>query len=236
MKVGILICDNVQPHLQQEFGDYRLMFTNLLAQVDEQLELVFYDTHRQQLPIDIDECDGYLTSGSRYSVYDDLLWIAQLEDFIRQLYQASKPFVGICFGHQLLAKALGGEVTKSSKGWGVGLNLCQVGLAQPWMLPAKENLALVVSHQDQISRLPPAAEVLAGNDFCPVSMFQVGQTMLGLQGHPEFSRAYSAALMDSRKDRIGATLITSAKRTLQHNSDDLFTMVWLVNFLKQTPH
>ena len=233
MKLGILICDEVQEQLQPEFGDYPVMFSELLKRVDEQLEIVFYSAIDHDLPANINACDFYMTTGSRWGANDDLLWIRELEDFIRALYDAGIGFAGICFGHQLIAKALGGRVEKSPKGWGIGISLTDVNETQSWMTAGKSKIALVVSHQDQISELPSKAVVLSGNDFCPYSMIQVGHNFLGVQGHPEFSRQYSFALMDSRRDRISATVIETASATLSHEADDVLVMQWIIKFLEQ---
>jgi GMP synthase-like glutamine amidotransferase len=233
MKLGILICDQVQPQLQPAFGDYPAMFDDLFQRVDQTLDIVYFSAIKRELPKDIDACDCYMTSGSRWGANDEQLWISELEDFIRKLYQGGKGFVGICFGHQLIAKSLGGKVDKSPKGWGIGVACSQVLTTQGWMTAAKSNINLVVSHQDQISELPPQTTVLMSNDFCPYSMIQVGQHFLGMQGHPEFSRQYSFALMDSRRDRISASVIDAASATLTKEVDDELVMQWLINFLKQ---
>ncbi|PCI63474.1 MAG: GMP synthase [Gammaproteobacteria bacterium] len=233
MKLGILVCDQVQEQLQPEFGDYPEMFKTLLQRVDESLEIHCFSAIEHNLPEDINVCDCYITTGSRYGVNDDQIWIRELEDFIRALYKAGKGFVGICFGHQLIAKSLGGLVDKSSKGWGIGIAFSNVTNQKNWMLPVKKQLALVVSHQDQIIKLPPQAEVLASNDFCPYSMIKVGVSFIGIQGHPEFSRQYSLALINSRRDRISASVIDAASATLTHQTDDVISMKWLINFLKQ---
>jgi GMP synthase (glutamine-hydrolysing) len=232
MRVGILVCDQVQSILQDEFGDYPAMFSALLHQVDDTLEIRYFSAINRELPADINDCDAYMTTGSRWGVNDDKLWIRELEDFIRLLYEADKGFIGICFGHQLIAKALGGRVDKSDKGWGIGVAFSEVIAAQDWMLPMQSKLDLVVSHQDQITELPPHSKILASNDFCPYSMIQVG-SLLGLQGHPEFSRQYSLALMNTRKDRISAPVICAGSKTLKHEVDDLLAMKWLISFLKQ---
>jgi GMP synthase-like glutamine amidotransferase len=234
MKLGILLCDQVQEQLQPEFGDYPAMFNELLQRVDEALDVQYFSAINHELPANIDDCDFYMTSGSRWGVNDDKLWIRELEEFIRVLYEAGKGFVGICFGHQLIAKSLGGCVEKSPKGWGIGIAFSDVISLQSWMKPTKDKLDLVVSHQDQITKLPPQAEVLVSNDFCPYSMFTVGHHFLGIQGHPEFSRQYSLALMNSRKDRIKKSVIDAASATLIHEVDDVLVMKWLVNFLKQS--
>ncbi|WP_299073853.1 GMP synthase [uncultured Paraglaciecola sp.] len=233
MKLGILICDHVQPQLQGEFGDYPDMFTGLLQQIDYQLEIVYISAINRELPEDIYTCDAYMTSGSRHGANDEQLWIRELEAFISKLYAAGIGFVGICFGHQLIATALGGRVEKSPKGWGIGIAGSQIVAKQSWMITSKNEINLVVSHQDQICELPPQSQVLMSSDFCPYSMIQVGEHFIGLQGHPEFSRQYSYALMDSRRDRISAEVIEAGSATLTHEADDVLVMRWLVNFLKQ---
>jgi len=234
MKLGILLCDHVQEQLQGEFGDYPQMFRELLHQVDRTLEIEIFEVIAGQFPTDIDQCDAYITSGSRWGVTDGLPWVEKLSEFIRQLYLAKKGFVGICFGHQLIAQALGGEVTKSDKGWGIGIAFSDIIKQKSWMEPLQPTLDLVVSHQDQISRLPQDSQVLLSNSFCPYAMVQVGEHFLGIQGHPEFSRSYSLALMNSRKDRIPADVIDNGAATLKQQTDDLIATRWILKFLEQT--
>jgi len=238
MKLGILQCDDVRSSLQPNFGDYAGMFETLFQQVDAALELHFYRVFDGHLPANIDECDAYICSGSKWGVNDSDLWIRQLEDFTRALYAAGKGMVGICFGHQLIAKALGGKVEKSLLGWGVGIVHANVLAAQRWMQPPQDNIALVVCHQDQVCQLPPGAQVLLSNDFCPYSMFQVDAHFLGLQGHPEFTALYSAALMEQRRDIIPADTINSAMATLNfshgYQADDKLIAKWILAFLRQT--
>ena len=121
MKLGILKTDAVRPEWVPEFGEYPDMFVALLEQADPSLEFVVYDVEEGQYPDDIEEVDAYLITGSKSSVYDDKPWIARLMDFVQELDRRRKKLVGICFGHQLVAQALGGEAAKSPKGWGVGL-------------------------------------------------------------------------------------------------------------------
>jgi len=234
MKLGILICDQVQEKLQPRFGDYPMMFNDLFQRTNETVDVCYYSAINHELPTDIDECDAYITSGSRWGVNDDKLWIRELEEFIRKLYLAEKKFVGICFGHQLIAKSLGGQVEKSTKGWGIGIAFSEIIEKQSWMKSKGNTLALVVSHQDQITKLPPHSQVLLSNEFCPYSMIKVGANFLGLQGHPEFSRQYSKALMNSRRDRIGAAAIDNAISTLVNEADDVLATQWIIAFIKQS--
>lgn len=232
MKIGILQCDDVQPEFQAEFGNYPEMVISMLECVAKGWDFQIYQSHRSQLPLSSAECDAYVMTGSRHSVNDEFPWMRRLERFIQQLDQAEMKFVGICFGHQLMAKALGGRVAKSDKGWGIGAAVCRVHSVSEWMHPLRRDLNLIISHQDQVVELPERIRVLAGNDFCPNYMLLRGKHMLTVQGHPEFSKAYSRALMDSRKGFIAAGLIERARRSLSAEVHGLTMARWVANFLK----
>ncbi len=234
MKLGILLCDHVQTALQEEFGDYTDMFGNAIAKSDNSINVQYFSVVEGEFPENIDVCDAYMTTGSKASVNDELPWIHTLERFVWQLFLAKKPFVGICFGHQMIAKSLGGKVTVSPKGWGIGVTSVIVYNQKPWMTGKISNVQLVVSHKEQISQLPPETEVLMGNSFCPNSMIQVGQHFLGLQAHPEFSQAYCYALMKSRKGVIETSQFKRGINSLTLPVDDRLLMCWLIKFLRQT--
>lgn len=231
MKLGILKCDEVSPQFQADYGRYPEMFANLLTPADPSIKYVLYDAEHRELPLDIHEVDAYLITGSRHSVYDGSAWIADLEEFVRTLHAAEKKVLGICFGHQLIAKALGGQVIKSPKGWGVGISQNKVTQPKKWMNPAQETMNILVSHQDQVVELPPGAEVLMASDFCPYYMLQIGTHFLTIQGHPEFTKGYSKALMVSREDTVDEATFTKALASLELDEDDELMARWMVNFL-----
>ena len=233
MKIGILQCDDVADELQAEFGNYPAMFEEMLGEVATDLEFVTYRVTDGELPKSVHDCDGYLTTGSRYGVNDGFAWIDALEKFVVDLDDAKIKFVGICFGHQMLAKALGGQVKVSDQGWGVGITRNDVDIEKDWMSPAQKSFNLVVSHHEQVTRLPQGVEVLASSDFCPYYMLQFNDHMMSIQGHPEFSKAYSSALMDKRADRIPADRISSGRCSLSETSHDDVMMQWIVNFFRE---
>ncbi|HEY4606372.1 MAG TPA: gamma-glutamyl-gamma-aminobutyrate hydrolase family protein [Acidimicrobiia bacterium] len=228
MRVGLLVCDHVRPEFLGVSGDYDQMFHRLLAAHDD-VDLVTYDVVNGEVPFDPRECDAWLTTGSRYSVNDDEQWIRDLEQFVRDVYDADIPFVGICFGHQLIAKALGGSVVKSEHGWGVGVQ----GVEVREDVPLDGHYRVLTSHQDQIETLPPDAETLGWNDHCPVSLMGVG-SMLGIQGHPEFSLAYSAALMEARRGAlIPEEVVDAGLASLETGTDSERLADWIVRFLER---
>lgn len=232
MKIGVLICDDVNPALEPQHGNYKVMFSRLLLAVDKTLDLQFYWVNHNEFPNKLSECDAYMTTGSKSGVMDDDAWIKRMEDLVRQIHQAQIPFVGICFGHQMLAKALGGEVFKAKVGWGVGTVIAKVSKPQAWMKPYQKKFNLLVSHQDQILRLPNDGQIIAGNDFCPVSMMQVGHTSLGIQAHPEFCAAYSKALIEKRKDTIPENVQKRGFTSLKLPTDGLLVARWMLNFIE----
>ena len=145
--------------------------------------------------------------------------------FVRDVAKEQVPFVGVCFGHQLIAKALGGTVVKSERGWGVGAKEVEVkgdvGLGSSY--------TVLTSYQDQIDELPPGAEVLGWNEHCPVSMIGVGENMIGIQGHPEFERAYSEALMESRRGTlIPEATVDDGLASLEGTTDGDLLVDWIL--------
>ncbi|HSK06147.1 MAG TPA: type 1 glutamine amidotransferase [Acidimicrobiia bacterium] len=227
MRLGLLVCDHVRPELRPISGDYPDMFRRLFAGHD-QVDVVVYDVIGGELPVTPGECDAWITTGSRHSVNDEAHWIRALEGFVRQVAEARVPFVGICFGHQLIAKAMGGSVVRSERGWGVGLKEVEVSPA----LGLGNSYRVLSSHQDQVDTIPPDAEVLGWNEHCPVSMLQVGETLIGIQGHPEFDPAYSRALMELRRGKaIPETIVDAGLATLGQSSDSGRLAEWIMGMI-----
>ncbi|MGL5742903.1 MAG: glutamine amidotransferase-related protein [Legionella sp.] len=156
-----------------------------------------------------------------------------LEDFVRELHTQKKKIIGICFGHQLIVKALGGQVIKSPKGWGIGMSVNKMIQNKPWMSPLLDALNLIVSHQDQVVALPLMAEVLAASDFCPFYLLQIGDNIVTVQGHPAFTKSYSQALIETRKSKLGNALSEQGLKSLQLKCDDVVFAHWIVNFLHE---
>ena len=228
MKIGLLECDHVNESLRHIAGDYRDMFASLFERYAPEIELISYDTRFGVFPTSLDECDGYITTGSRFSAYDDEPWINELKSFVRDASQAEKPFVGICFGHQILAEALDGQVKRQE--WGIGAKPMTVLKNEGWMDPAQKSCSILYSHRDQVQRLPKDAVLLAEAPHCPVAMFRVGARMLGIQGHPEFSTAYVEALVRSRTEIIGEENV--ARADFRSTTDESAITRWIANFLQ----
>lgn len=224
MKLGLLVCDHVLEPLQDIAGDYPEMFARWLP-----ADWRIYEIRSGEHPADPGECDAYVGTGSKASVYDDEPWIHGYASLVRRLHDSGKPFLGVCFGHQMLGHALGGRVARSERGWGVGVHTFEVYSTEGWMKPETAEFSLLMSCQDQVQELPPGAVVLAGNDHCPVGMFRV-DNMVGVQGHPEFVPAYSAAVLDIREERIGRERTAAARASLHLPLDGNLLRQWAKEF------
>jgi GMP synthase-like glutamine amidotransferase len=260
-RIGILQTDSVLEEFRPEFGDYPAMFTALLESAAAEksaadnsaadnsaadnsaadnsaatgealvLDIHTYRVAEGEFPAGADACDGYVITGSRHSVYDELPWIAELGEFLRQVLSADARVVGICFGHQLLAHFFGGRTEPAAEGWGVGVHEVQVVEPRSWMQPPATQLRLLSSHKDQVSQLPQGAELIAASDFCPLAGFVLGERAMTLQGHPEFSKSYAAALMNKRRELLGETVYSEGIESLQRPTDGNVVGHWMLNFL-----
>jgi GMP synthase-like glutamine amidotransferase len=232
MRIGILQTDEVRPEFVPEFGEYPDMFASLLGAADASLEFVVYDVEHGQYPDDIDEVDAYLITGSKSSVYEDKEWIRRLSVFVCQIHERRKKLLGICFGHQLVAQALGGKTEKSAKGWGVGAHVAAFSELPAWHDQQAREFHLLVSHQDQVTTPAPGSTVLAGSDFCTNAVCQLGDHILTFQGHPEFVREYSEILLNLRREIIGEDNYRTGMQSLNQPLDRERVANWMLAFLR----
>jgi len=224
MRLGLLQCDHVLPEFRSIGGDYDEMFARWLPG-----EWRIYDLTEGGGPSRLEECDAYVATGSRRSVYEDEAWIRAFADLTRRIHAAGTPFLGVCFGHQMLGHALGGRVAKSPKGWGIGVHGFAVTKEEPWMRPPQPAVSALMSCQDQVETLPPGGVVLASNAHCDAAMIRVRKS-LGIQGHPEFSPAYAQALLEFRRERIGPAAVDAALATLDQPLDTALFASWVLEF------
>ena len=152
MHLGILKVDSVRSEFVDEFGDYPDMFRQLLLQANPSLQISVFDVQRGEIPTP-DDCDGYLITGSRDSVYDDLPWIPLLIEFVAKLRDQKIKLAAICFGHQLVAHFFGGKVGPAKAGWAVGVHASDIVERRSWMTPEVASLNLLSSHKDQVCLL-----------------------------------------------------------------------------------
>ncbi len=237
VRIGILQTDRVRDELVDAHGDYPDMFAGVLARgarrVDAGLAVEFstWDVTAGDYPPSLDAADAWLITGSRYSTYDPEPWIARLEGFVRELHAARVPLVGICFGHQLVAQALGGHSAAHPQGWAVGAHAVDVLQREPWMEPPRDQFVLLCSHRDQVQRLPDGARLLAGNAFCRIAAFALDEHIITFQGHPEFRTDYARSLFELRRPVLGDALADAALESLSTPADADLIGAWIIRFV-----
>ena len=185
MLIGILQTGHA-PDALADMGDYPDMFARLLA--GHGFTFRTYRVLDGQFPAKVTDCEGWLITGSRHGVYEDHPWIPPLEQFIRDSFAAHVPMVGICFGHQIIAQAMGGRVEQFQGGWAVGAQDYDFG---------GQTLTLNAWHRDQVIEAPPGAKVIATNAFCANAALLYDHA-LTIQAHPEFQPDFIDGLMKTR--------------------------------------
>lgn len=236
LQIGLLQCGYIAPEVAAAHGDYPEAFADLLG--PEQVDLVTYDVQKDPVPADPTAHDGWLVSGSASSAYEPLAWIPPVERFLRQMIEVEAPLVAVCFGHQLLAQAMGGRVERSEAGWGVGVHRYDLlDRTATWMDPPAlgGRIRLIASHQDQVTELPAGAKVIAKTDHCKVAAYTLGRRALAVQPHPEFSADVSRELIALRRDAIGAERADAALASLDQPLADDRRLVasWMAAFWRQ---
>lgn len=236
LTLGILETGKLPEQLQTLYGNYPAMFAQLLGRSDNNLIFEHFDILNGDLPTSVSACDAWLVTGSKHGVYEDHCWIEPLSDFIRQAYHADVPSIGICFGHQLIVQALGGSVEKSTQGWGLGASSYQLSssFANTRGINNVTEFTIQAFHQDQVTKIPPQSTVIASSEFCPYAALNIADKALTFQGHPEFSGAFSRALLSSRRD-LGIIPLEQSNAAIAHSDTDLnqyFVADWICAFIR----
>ncbi|MEP3349122.1 MAG: type 1 glutamine amidotransferase [Marinomonas sp.] len=226
MKIALLLCDESNSELLSEFGGYRNMFLDVINETDELTVFPIYLSTNEHGDIEqsfpkVEQFDGFIVSGSKAGVYEDLPWIAPLFACICDIVAANKKLLGVCFGHQAIACALGGSVSKSEKGWGIG------HYQNEWCHPPANKIGwqkgqalnLLVFHQDQVDVLPEGFEVCAKSDFTPYFVTQYKNQILTTQGHPEMSSQYILGLCHMLEETVGSDVAKAGRESLLEEDD-----------------
>ena len=189
MLIGILQCGHAPDEVRAQHGDFDSMFANLFQSYDFTFQT--WNVVDGDFPTTIDAADGWLISGSKHGAYEDHAFIPPLSDLIREIYASARPMVGICFGHQIIAQALGGHVKKFEGGWAIGRH--------DYSFNGHGSVTLNAWHQDQVTAPPPEAQVIGSSPFCQFAALLYGEKAFTVQPHPEFSNPVFDDYVKSRR-------------------------------------
>lgn len=220
MKLTILHTGDAPAPLRERFPAYPEMIRHMFEAVGARFDYETIRVHDGEALPDPGGPEGVVITGSPAGVYDDLPWLAPLRAFIGEAYAARVPMLGICFGHQIMADALGGTVRKSEKGWGMGRHTYQVTQRPPFLGGDRTSYAIVCSHQDQVIEPPAEAEVFLASDFTPFAglVYRNGAAV-SVQPHPEFSDEYARELAELRRGRAPDATVDAALASFATPSD-----------------
>jgi GMP synthase (glutamine-hydrolysing) len=223
MKIGILQTGHAPDEMIAETGDIAPYFERMLDSFG--FDFATYDVVDMEFPAAITDCDGWIITGSKHGAYEDHEFIPPLEALIRNVYAADIPLVGICFGHQIIAQALGGKVEKFDRGWAVG------NTEYDWN---GTRFALNAWHQDQVVERPENATVFARNNFCENAALVYGNRVFTTQPHPEYGADFISGLIDHRgKGVVPDTQLEQAKAKLDNANDNISVAAQIARFFKE---
>ena len=214
-KITLLLCDTYPGLLPESIQSHESMFYDLFRPVNPDLTFDICRVMDGELPERFESGTLYIIPGSNNAAYDNLPWITTLQDWIREAVARKVPLVGICFGHQIIAQALGGRVERFAGGWGVGIREMDVLDADLLPYLSDHKMRLVVNHHDQVLQLPEGATPLATSDFCRYEGFRIGKHILTFQGHPEFTVDYERHLILNHSENEDDAVKQRALETLK---------------------
>jgi GMP synthase-like glutamine amidotransferase len=217
-RITIVETGLVPPRWRERHGSFPAMFERMIRTADDAVDFdVVSVVAGEPLP-DPRSLQAILITGSAAGVYDGLDWIAPLEDFVREAYAKGTPTVGVCFGHQLIAQAMGGVVRKSDKGWGIGRHVYRVAPDNAVIEDAE--LAISCSHQDQVIEAPATARTIMSSPFTPhAGLLYANGTTFTVQPHPEFDADFAYELCEARAGIAPDSVVATAKASLAEPLD-----------------
>jgi GMP synthase-like glutamine amidotransferase len=217
-RITIIETGRVPGKYRERHGSFPDMFERMIRAEDPSAAVEVVSIPNGEALPDARQLEAILITGAAAGVYDGLDWIAPLEEFVRTAHAHKTPMVGVCFGHQLIAQALGGVVRKSEKGWGIGRHVYRVtpdnGVIED------EQLAIACSHQDQVVEPPEGARTILFSQFTPhAGLHYANGTTLSVQPHPEFDAGFAHVCCELREGHAPDRVVTTAKASLAEPLD-----------------
>ncbi len=200
----ILFTGTTVPLVKERHGDFDSHFREAIGDAWEG-EWATFDARDVSAPLPPREnFAGIIVTGSSSSVTDrlDEPWMTRLEAWLRGAVVEQVPLLGVCFGHQILASALGGEVRKNPRGRAIGSRVVRRVVDDPLFEGLPEAFEVNVSHRDHVAVPPPGTTKLVTADHDDLHAFSAGPVARAVQFHPEFSDQIARGYIEQRMDLL----------------------------------
>ncbi|XP_051147091.1 gamma-glutamyl peptidase 5-like isoform X2 [Andrographis paniculata] len=186
-KFAVLLCAEDSEYVREIYGGYYGVFVRMLKEEGEEWDV--FKVLKGELPEDdvVGDYEGFVITGSCNDAYGNEFWICRLLALVAKLDAMKKKVLGICFGHQILGRAVGGKIGRSNRGWDIGISKIELYPSNIFTsLKMPESLSIIECHRDEVRELPEKAEILGYSSKTGIEMFMYGDHLMGIQGHPEY--------------------------------------------------
>ncbi len=233
MRIGILVTNTDDSDFAKQRPLDGEKFTTLLQPLRPDWTFTAVQVKNGAFPKSVADFDGYVITGSPASANGKEAWVDRLMALIRDIDAAKIPTVGVCFGHQIIARALGGVVSKNPQGWGFGIAETHFSRIEKWMEPELKTIWLYSAHNEQVTTLPIDAVLLGGSDFCPVGSYKIGNHIFTTEYHPEITPEFIWDLSFAFEKYIGRDVTEKARGQFMQPAQGKIFAEWMVRFLEQ---
>ncbi|XP_050261392.1 gamma-glutamyl peptidase 5-like [Quercus robur] len=205
-RFAILLCAEDSDYVKKVYGGYFGVFVRMLAEKGEIWDVYRVASGEFPKEDEIGLFDGFVITGSCNDAHGNDVWICKLLNLLKKLDSMKKTILGICFGHQILARALGGKTCRNVAGWDIGVRAIHLSSSSSSSnhfssLKIPATLSIIECHRDEVRELPPKAEVIAWSEKTGIEMFKYGNHIMGIQGHPEYTKDILLHLIDRLLNR-----------------------------------
>lgn len=241
-KFAILLSGHASEYIRKTYGGVAVLIKNMLSDVGETWDTFHVVDGEFPSDDDLYKYEGFVVTGSFEDAHGSRPWVLKLCEVVRKAYKMKRKLLGICFGHQVINRALGGKTGRATHGWELGLKkvvLADVMFSKSYAHHLPSSLSILEAHQDEVFEVPPGGEVLASSDKTCIEIFAMGNQVLGVQGHPEFTEDIAFDILGaySKKHGIPAEVVSQAKLTLQEGKADTEMLKQMCkSFMKAAPY